>query len=91
MARSKPRPGSPFQKPPQIALMLRCTACHRKVAYVLSTGNLYWWQESDHHEACGVFDFESVKDLVGPRYRKYGRTGEQQPAVDITPLPHSAC
>jgi hypothetical protein len=32
-----------------------------------------------------------VKPRVAPRYRAYGRTGVQQPAVDITPKPHSAC
>jgi hypothetical protein len=72
-------------------MVLRCTACKRKVAYVASNGDLYWWKESDHHEGCGGFDFDAVKPRVAPRYRAYGRTGVQQPAVDITPKPHSAC
>ncbi|BCL23461.1 hypothetical protein GCM10017668_53040 [Streptomyces tuirus] len=88
-ARTTP-PGSPFQQPAQIVLMLRCTACKRKVAHVTSDGDLEWWN-GDRHEACGVFDFESVRGLVTPPYRKYGKTGEQQPAVKITPLPHGAC
>jgi hypothetical protein len=82
--RSRAPSGSLFSQPDQIAMMLRCTACRRKVAYVTSRGDLEWWT-SDHHEGCGVFDFDSVKGEAAPLLRKYDRTGEQQRAVDITP------
>lgn len=88
--RSRATFGSPFQQPDQIALMLRCTACRRKVAYVTWRGTLEWWK-SDHHAACGTFDFDSAKGQVAPLLREYERTGEQQRAVEITPRPHSAC
>lgn len=88
--RSRATYGSPFRQPEQIALMLRCTACLRKVAYVTSRGNLEWWT-SDHHEACGTFDFDSVKGQVAPLVREYEKTGEQQRAVEIIPLRHSVC
>ncbi|MFF9211932.1 MULTISPECIES: hypothetical protein [unclassified Streptomyces] len=60
------------------------------MAYVTSRGNLEWWT-NDHHEACGTFDFDSVKGQAAKLLREYDKTSEKQRAVEITPFPHSVC
>lgn len=78
-------PDSPFSPPLAVAVPLRCTVCHRIVAYVLSNGAL---QLSGGHDNCGVFDtrvFEAAKGRVAPKYRAYRRTRVKQTAVLITP------
>ncbi|MFE6406538.1 hypothetical protein ACFVOR_06340 [Streptomyces sp. NPDC057837] len=55
------------------------------MAYVTSRGNLKW-STGDHHEACGTFDFESVKGQAAKLLHDYDKTGEKQRVVEITPV-----